>query len=211
MRSEERAGIVAAVLLLLWGTVLTLPLHIFTDFLHNTTRGVLKGILEAAPAAVSAGIVIIVLAGAQVLLLLLSKTNYAVYIPVTVVFVSAVAFIIRCARTMIFDTRTGVTLGITLAALALIHIFKLEKALIWICDLFIYSLSAFLFTGLIAKPLANWSATLSKVLYINHYQETDLTQAFSGVLTLPAGVWGTFFFILFTLPVVYYSFSRRKA
>ena len=211
MRSEERAGIVAAVLLLLWGTVLTFPLHIFTNFLEGTVRGVLSGVLEAAPRAVGTGIIIVVLAAAEVLLLLLSKTNYAVYIPVTAVSISALAFVITCARTMIFDTRTGVTIGISLALLALVHILKLEKALIWISDLYIYSLSAFLFTALVAKPLASFSEVLGKLLYINRYQETDLSQPFAGFLTLPAAVWGIFFFILFSLPVVYYSFSRKKA
>ena len=50
-----------------------------------------------------------------------------------------------------------------------------------------------------------------KILYIDNYHDTDLSGAFAGFLTLPAFVWGLFFMVITSLPVIYYSFSRRKA
>ena len=35
MRSEERAGVIAAILLFTWGTLVTEPLHIFTEFIFD--------------------------------------------------------------------------------------------------------------------------------------------------------------------------------
>ena len=211
MRSEERAGIVAAVLLLLWGTVLTFPLHICSDFYESTLNGVISNIWEAAPSALHAGIIVVMFTLAEVLLLLLSKTGFAVYIPAYSAAVTSLAFIVRCIRTMVFDTGAGIALAVLLAGIAILHFLKLEKILIWLSDFFIYSLSAFLFTSLVAAPLSKLSPVLDKIFYIKNLQSTDLTEAFAGFLTLPAAVWGIFFFILFTLPVIYYSFSRKKA
>ena len=50
----------------------------------------------------------------------------------------------------------------------------------------------------------------SKIIYMDHYHDTDLSGPFAGFLTLPAFVWGLFFTVIISLPVIYYSFSRRK-
>ena len=211
MRSEERAGIVAAVLLLLWGTILTFPFHLFTVFLERIVSTACGVVLGSAPVIVVQIIKIVLLSGIEVFLLLVSKTRFACYIPVTALLTTSVSFVLRSIQTRSFDTKTGVALAVVLILTALIHLFRAEKILLWEGDIFIYSISIHLITSIVAAPLAASYAVMDKILYIDHYHDTDMSGAFAGFLTLPAFVWGLFFMIILSLPVVYYSFSRKKA
>lgn len=211
MRSEERAGIVAAVLLLLWGTVLTYPIHIFTVFLErivSTACGILP---ESMPAVVRAILVIAFLVGIEIMLLLISKTKFACFIPVTALALTSASFVLRSIQTRSFDAKTGAALAVVLVLTALFHLLKAEKVLLWEGDFFILAISAHLFTGLVAAPLVRYYDVMGKILYIDHFKDTFLAQPFEGFLTLPSFVWGLFFLILLSLPVVYYTFSRKKA
>ena len=105
--------------------------------------------------------------------------------------------------------------GITVLATAVLFatgfdLFKAEKILLWEGDLFIFAISVHLFTSIVAAPLSSYEV-MDKILYIDNYHDTDLSGAFAGFLTLPAFVWGLFFMVITSLPVIYYSFSRRKA
>ncbi len=211
MRSEERAGIVAAVLLLLWGTVLTFPLHLFTVFLERVVNNACGMVLGSAPAVLVQIIKIVILTAVEILLLLVSKTRFACYIPVSALLLTSVSFVLRCIQIRYFDTKTGIALAIVLILTALIHLFRAEKILLWEGDLFIFSISVHLITGLVAAPLAASYVVMDKLLYIDHYHDTDMSGAFAQFMTLPAFVWGLFFVIILSLPVIYYSFSRKKA
>lgn len=211
MRSEERAGIVAAVLLLLWGTVLTFPLHLFTVFLERVVNNACGVVLGSAPAVLVQIIKIVILTAVEILLLLVSKTRFACYIPVSALLLTSVSFVLHCIQIRYFDTKTGIALAIVLILTALIHLFRAEKILLWEGDLFIFSISVHLITGLVAAPLAASYVVMDKLLYIDHYHDTDMSGAFTQFMTLPAFVWGLFFVIILSLPVIYYSFSRKKA
>ena len=210
MRSEERAGIVAAVLLLLWGTVLTFPIHRFTVFLESSVNSVFGGLTEKMPSVVTAVIPVVVLTAVEVALLLLSRTKLAVYIPAAAMSVTTAAFVLHSVRYRYFDTKIGIALAIVLILTALFHLAGAEKILLWEGDVFIFAISVHLFTSLVAVPLSA-NEVMAKIIYIDHYHDTDLSGAFAGFLTLPAFVWGIFFMIIISLPVIYYSFSRRKA
>ena len=211
MRSEERAGIVAAVLLLLWGTIITYPLHSFTVFLETIVGDACGKLPDATPVFAVSLIEVVILAGIEVMLLLLSKTKFAVYIPVSALFLTSVSFVLECIRTRVFDVRTGVAMAIILVLTALLHLLRAEKILLWEGDVFIFAISIHLFTGLVAAPLADSSEVMGKILFIDHYKDTSLAGGFNGFLTLPSYAWGIFFIILLSLPVIYYSFSRKKA
>ncbi|MCQ2515623.1 MAG: hypothetical protein MJ094_02010 [Saccharofermentans sp.] len=201
----------ALILLLTWGTVITLPLHEFTDLLAGfVSKGVMR-ISEATPTAVVTILQLISFTVVEIILLLLSKTRFALYIPTVATVITTIHFVVNIAIWRYFDSTKGIALGITLALLAVLHVTKAEKILIWLCDFYIYSLSIFLATGLIFIPLANRFPKLAPILYIKNYQSYDLGASFSGFLTLPAIVWGAFFMVLLSLPVIYYTFSRRKA
>ena len=211
MRSEERAGIVAAVLLLLWGTILTFPLHRFTVFLEGTVSSAFDGLAGKVPAVVIPILVIVFLTAIEVVLLLISKTRFACYIPAAALFVTTAAFVYRSIILREFDAKIGIALGIVLILTALFHLLGAEKILLWEGDFFILAISVHLVTSLVAAPLSASYAVMDKLLYIDHYHDTDMSVAFAEFLTLPAFVWGLFFVIILSLPVIYYSFSRKKA
>lgn len=201
----------ALILLLTWGTVLTLPLHEFTDLLASLVSEGSMRISNTTPTAVVTILQLISFTLVEVVLLLVSKTKLAPYIPAFITITISIHYVVDIIVLRSFDSKRTVALGFTLALLVLLHLLKAEKVLIWICDLFIYSLSIFLVTGLVFIPLANRFPVIAPVLYIKNYQAYDLGAPFSGFLTLPAMVWGVFFVIIFSLPVIYYTFSRRKA
>lgn len=211
MRSEERAGILALILLLTWGTILSLPLHEFTNLLADLVGNSVMRISEATPTAVVTILQLLSFTAVEVLLLLLSRTKAVLYIPTVATVLSSIPFIIDIAVSRQFDSKRGIALIVVLVILAVLHVTKAEKILIWVSDLYIYSLSLFLITGLIFIPLANRFPAIAPILYIKNYQTYDLGIAFSGFLTLPSIVWGVFFMIILSLPVIFYTFSRRKA
>lgn len=210
MRSEERAGIVAAVLLLLWGTAVTYPFHRFTVFLERFVDLLLGGLSDKVPAVAVTVVTIVVLTLVEVGLLLLSRTRLACYIPAAAVIVTSAAFIINSIRLRSFNASYGTALAVVLILTSILHLFKAEKILLWEGDLFIYSISAHLLTSLVAVPLSSYEV-MDKIIYMDHFHDTDLSGPFAGFLTLPAFVWGAFFMVILSLPVIYYSFSRRKA
>ena len=210
MRSEERAGIVAAVLLLLWGTFLTFPLHRFTVFLEGSVNSIFGDLTEKIPAVAVSIITILIMTAVEVGLLLLSRTKLAFFIPAAALVITSSAFVINSIRLRAFDAKIGTALTFVLIITALLHLFKAEKILLWEGDLFIFAISAHLLTSLVAAPLSS-NEVMSKIIYMDHFHDTDLSGPFAGFLTLPAFVWGLFFIVIISLPVIYYSFSRRKA
>lgn len=168
-------------------------------------------VLGSAPVVLVQIIKIVLLSSVEILLLLVSKTRFAFYIPVSALLLTSVSFVLRCIQIRYFDVKTGVALAIILILTAVIHLFRAEKILLWEGDLFIFSISVHLITSLVAAPLAASYVVMDKLLYIDRYHDTDMSQAFEGFLTLPSFVWGLFFVIIFSLPVIYYSFSRKKA
>ena len=211
MRSEERAGIAAAVLLLLWGTVLTYPFHLFTVFLEDSVNLFCGKVLGTTHPILTALLTSVLMTATAVLLLILSKTGFAYFIPATALFVTSVSFIAEVAKTRTFEPKTGIALAVMLVITALLHLLKAERVILWEGDIFIYSICIHLLMGLVIAPLSYVNEVLRKILFVNHYNDTYLTAPFDGFLTLPAYAWGLFFMILLMLPVIYYSFSRRKA
>lgn len=201
----------ALILSFIWGTVLSLPLHAFTGFLSDISDTVTTNLLPSVPDASAMIIKILIIAAVEVLLLILSKTRFAYFIPVTGFCLTGLMFVLRSVTGRSVDASYAVAIGIAVAVLAVLHVLKAEAALLWACDAVIYSISIYLATGLVFKPLSYLGKAADVIFYIKNYQSDDLASAFAGFLTLPGLVWGVFFFVLLTLPVVYYTFSRRSS
>ena len=101
-------------------------------------------------------------------------------------------------------------LTVMLVITAVFHVLKFRKALLWEADIFIYSISVHAAAGLVFGPLSEAVPSVGRILYINRYDDSSIFDGFEGLLTLPPVIWGAFMFIIATLPVIYYTFSRRK-
>lgn len=209
-RSEERAMIVAAVLLLLWGTLITEPLHICTDFFW---RGCLKAvsILKLSEHIKTQTILTTILFSIIFVgLMYLSGKGIYRYIPVFYFSLCSLYLILRFFVKRQFDIRAIAGLAAGLAVTLILHLIRSDKLLKWEADLCILSGSAFLLTGYVFKPLIRRADILSKIFYIARYQQVDTGSAFGGFLSIPAEVWGGFIFAIVTLPMAFYSVSRDK-
>lgn len=211
MRSEERAGIVAVILLFLWGTLLTEPFHVFTGYLYSVLSSAQTHIGINGGTVTHSLITSVIMAAICVGLLLLSGTRAAEYVPCGLFVISGMVLIYRIIKNREFYVHDVVALTIMLAIIAILHAGTIRKVLLWIGDASILSIAIFIFAGLVTKPIGSLNASVNKFLYINRYQEVDLSSAFSGVLGLPALLWGIVLFVLLILPVVYFCLSKRKS
>ena len=209
MRSEERSGIIVVILLLLWGTFVTKPLHLFTDSLYRVTGGAISALgLDEGGIAFSC-IIAVLFAFVSVALLLISKTKVGIYIPCLAFSLASAVFIHDLVKNKQFVASHAIVLAVVLSAMAFIYIVSADRVMVWVSDFCILSIDVFLITGLLCKPLGALSDVTSKILYINNGQDVNLTRAFDGALGIPNIVWGLFILVLVILPNIYFCFSRR--
>ena len=181
MRSNERAGIVSVIMLFLWGTLLTEPFHIFADYIAGSGRLAAKGLGGGDTACAITSYAVLLLV--IVILQKLITTKAETYIPCAVAIASAV---------MLF------------------YIVKAEKALKWAAAVYTYSISTAMLTSLVFVPLSKMNKTLDKILYITRYNGIHLTGPFAGLAGLPELVWGLFFAIVASFPIVFFATQKGK-
>ena len=210
MRSEERAGVVAAILLFLWGTLLTEPFHIFTGYIFNVLTAI-EGKVGIGDKSFAFGFITsLLMALLCVLLLILSRFKIACYIPCGAFCFAGIVLLVKTISSRTFYVGEAVAIFVALALIAICHATSLEKVLLWISDFTILSIPMFLLTGLVCKPLAKLGKVISKILYINKGQKVDISSCFKGVFGLPALLWGLVLFVLLVLPIIYQCLSKRR-
>ena len=202
MRSEERAGIVFLIMLLLWGTLVTEPFHILTRYLYKLMIVIQQSL--KLPEIVVPVIIFILFTLGFIGLKMLSGTEFVIYIPLAFALFSVAVYIQRClSKTQIYSV-DAIALTVTVVLLLAFYILKLRKALVWCADFYIYSFPVSVICAALFVPIANFGEVIRKILYITRHNEIDFTGSFDGLFGIPALVWGIFMFILVMLPVVYY-------
>lgn len=186
------------------------PLHSFTSIFCNFVMFFEERIGKSIANKSGDLIFLFILELIIVVSLIVSKTRISLYIPCIYFSSVTLIYFINCIVSSSYSSKIVISLVVTLLVMAVLHVFKLEKVLIWISDICIYSLSIFAITGLFFIPLRRIIGGLGKFLYITKYQNFDFSIAFEDFLHLPSIVWGSFLAILFVLPVIYFSFSRFK-
>lgn len=210
LRSEERAGIVALILLFLWGTLITEPLHVCMEFFWSCAYKLMTLLGIGAHIKTANTLSVLLFALVFVGFMILSKTGFYRFIPVTILGITSLSVAISFFMSYTYSPGNIVALAIALAVTAFFHLIRNDVLLKWEADVCILSASAFLITGLFFEPLARKGEIISKVLYITRHQQTDIGSVFGSFLHIPSFVWGAFIFVLVTLPTIYYSASRDK-
>lgn len=210
MRSEERSGIVFAIMLILWGTLLTEPLRIFADYSVHVFNKVLSLIGIGTDNVVNSVVVIVLMTALAVALLLLSSTAAVRYIPIGITALTVVAFLRDCLKDNSVDSKRAAAILIMCFLIGVMHLLKSDTALIWTADFYIASIPTYLLVSLVIVPIVQNGGLISKILYISRYAKGNLSLPFSGIFTLPAIVWGIFFYILSFIFILYFSFSRKN-
>ena len=210
MRSEERAGLIAAILLFTWGTLVTEPLHIFTNLVFALIE---KGTTKLALSSdTKAGVLVTIVAAAvlSLVLMLLTRTKAVSYMPCAFVIITTVGYVTKCILSKRYVLSSTIAISLALAAIGIVYILRLKRVVLWIADVYILSIGMHILTGAFFIPLKGIGSVLDKILYVTLRQHGNLMKPFAGFLHIPAAVWGIFFTILLLLPTAYYSFSRKK-
>ena len=208
MRSEERAGIVFALMLFLWGTIICDPFRIFARYLVRVSDRVFSYI--GMPGIVSSILMVVLICLLTLVLLKISGTRFVVFIPCAVAAVCLGGFTVWGFVKGEVYVPEAVVLAIPVIILIVLYLFKLDRILMWVADVYIFSLPVALITYLITYPLSRTFPATSRILYINRNCDVDLTAPFDGLAGIPGFVWGIFLFIIAALPVAYLSLGKRK-
>ena len=210
MRSEERAGIVAVILLFLWGTLITEPLRVILDVFSQILTPCLSRFGLKADGIAGNTVIVVIFALLSLVLTILSKTKISDYIPCAMTCVTLGVYLVRTLVTGTADAGKITALLIVLVLLAVMYFMSAQRPLLWMTDLFVYAPAAFLAGGLILKPLWKISAVMSVIFYSGRLQSMDLSESYDGLLKLPGIAWGIFICIILLLPTAYYSAGRKK-
>lgn len=210
MRSEERSGIIAIALLLLWGTLVTEPFRYFATIICDGVTKILSKTPVATHPRISSLIVSLVIVAITILLLKVSSTSASNYYGPVFASISLFVFLIRSLIAKSIDFKMATVLIVSVALIVVIMLLKNERIWIWLSDIYIFSFPMFLISAWVFKPIANLSAKASKYMFISFRSEVDFASSFKGLLTLPGIIWGLFFTILYMLPVLYFVVGRRK-
>jgi len=208
LRSEERAGIVFAVMLFLWGTIICDPFRIFARYLIRVSDRAFNYI--GMPGIVSSILMVVLICLLTLLLLKISGTRFVVFIPCAIAAACLGGFTVWGFVKGEVYVPEAVVLAIPVVILIVLYLFKLDRILTWVADVYIFSLPVALITYLITYPLSRTFPGISKILYINRYCDVDLTAPFGGLAGIPGFVWGIFLFIIAALPMIYLSLGKRK-
>lgn len=210
MRSEERAGLIAAILLFTWGTLVTEPLHIFTNLVFALIEKGEAKLSLASDGKVGVLVTIVVASVLSLVLMLLTRTRLVTYMPCAFVIITTIGYVTKCIIGKHYVLSSTIAISLALAAIGIVYILRLERVVLWIADIYIISIGMHILTGAFFIPLKGIASFLDKILYVTLRQHGNLMKPFAGFLHIPAPVWGIFFTILLLLPTVYYSFSRKK-
>lgn len=210
MRSEERAGLIAAILLFTWGTLVTEPLHIFTDFLFDMLMTTGHKLGMASDGRLIIIVTAVAMALISLLFMLVSKTEIGDYIPCAVMLIIVAAFVTRSVVYRSYSVKQAIAVAVILAVTGVLYIAKLQRAVLWASDICILSVGIHLITGFVFVPIASINKITGRIFYITRYQHTDLSAPFADYIHIPAIAWGIFFAVLLVLPTAYFAFSRKK-
>lgn len=210
MRSEERSGIIAIVMILLWGTLATEPFRYFATIISEGICFVSEKLGVPHAGKIEVLIASFVIALIALLFLFLSRGEFGKYLAPIGVSTSLIVFMIRSLLKQSVDVKTAVALIVFVLAVLVLYFLKIERTWIWISDAFIMSLPIFLLSSWLLVPLSRISGKITKFFFITFRSSEDYAVAFKGLFSIPKIAWGIFFAVLFILPIAYFIPERRK-
>lgn len=211
MRSDERSGAVFAALLLLWGTLLAEPLHIYTHYIRKVTEYTAVTFNMPTDTILMKIIIFIVFTATGCFLFKLSDSSFGPFLGTTVILFTFAGYVANSFVDNDISLATVFVFASTLLILAILHLLRNDQILKWAGDFVIASHAVYLLTNFMFVPLSKLGETIGKILYITNYADTDLSYPFDGLIRIPAAVWGSFIALISLLPMVYLAMTRRKS
>ena len=208
MRSDFRALIVSIVLFGLWGTVITYPFRLVSDLFLKTSQAVVGKI--PLPAIACAVFILILIMGVTCILLWLGKREISDYSSLIFSITSCVIYIVQVIKTRDFSIEAAFVTLIVAGTMILV-VFRKTEVTRYISDAFICALPVCMFYECVMNPL--YRLIKADIYRLKPFIVVPQTSIFSGVgnlLHIPLLVWGSFFFIITLLPVMYFAGGRKE-
>ncbi|MBP5492634.1 MAG: hypothetical protein J6Y08_07300 [Clostridiales bacterium] len=208
MRSDIRGLIVSILLFLLWGTVLVYPFRTVSDLISQTTQTV-AGKLPL-PAFVFAILVLLVVMGLTCVALFFGRSEISDALVLCFSSCSCILYCVQVIKTRSFSIEAAFVALVTVLSVTLVVLKKTEITR-YLADCFIFALPVSMFYECVMNPLY-------RLLKLNIYKfspfivvpQKGIFSKVGNLLHLPLVVWGTFFFILTLLPVMYLAGGRKE-
>lgn len=208
MRSDIRALIVSIVLFGLWGTVVTYPFRLVSNLFLKTTQAVVGKI--PLPAVACAFLILALAMGVTCILLWLGKMEISEYLALLFSILACVIYIVQVVKTRSFSIEAAFITLVMAGTMALV-IFRKTEGTRYVADAFIFALPVSMFYECVMNPL--YRLIKADIYALKPFIVVPQTSIFSDVgnlLNIPLLVWGSFFFILSLLPVMYFAGGRKE-
>lgn len=208
MRSDIRALIVSIVLFGLWGTVITCPFRLVSDIYVHTAQDMVGKL--PLPALACAFIILVLVMGVTCILLFLGKREISDYLALIFSLIACTIYCFKVWQENSFSVDAAAVTAVVAISVVLV-IFRKTEWTRYIADAFIFSLPVHMFYDCIMNPL--YRLIKADIYLLKPFIVVPQTGIFSDVgnlLHVPLLVWGSFFFILSMLPVMYLAGGRRE-
>ncbi len=208
MRSDIRALIVSIVLFGLWGTVVTCPFRLVSDLFLQTSQAVVGKI--PLPAIACAVFILFLAMCVTCVLLWLGKREISDYSALIFSILSCILYCVQVIRTRDFSLEAAMVAVVLAGTMALV-VFRKTEITRYISDAFIMALPVCMFYECVMNPL--YRLIKADIYSLKPFIVVPQTSIFSKVgnlLNIPLLVWGSFFYILALLPVMYCAGGRKE-
>lgn len=208
MRSDVRALIVSILMFLLWGTVLTYPFRAVSSLICENTEAIVGKM--SLPAIASAVIVLVIVMGIACIVLFLGRMEISDHLALGLSLVGSVLYSIRVVTTKQFSTNSIFVALVLVIAL----IFVLARKTEWnryIADAYIMALPVKMCYDSVLNPLYRLlKADIYKLSPFIVVPQKGIFSKVGDPFGVPLVAWGSFFFIVTLLPVIYLAGGRKE-
>lgn len=193
---------------LLWGTVLTYPFRIVSDLICQTTEAI-AGKLPL-PAIAFAILVLILVMGITCVAFLSGRMENSEHLAIVLSLVGCIAYCVKVATTRQFSIEAVFVALVLAGSMTLVLLQKTEWTR-YIADAYIVALPVRMAYECVMNPLYRLLKTdlylLSPFITV---PQTGIFSKVGNALGIPLVVWGSFFFIVTLLPVIYLAGGRKE-
>lgn len=193
---------------LLWGTVLTYPFRAVSDLICDNTEAIVGKL--SLPAIASAVITLLIIMGITCVFLLASRMEISDYVVLAFSLLGCVLYSIQVVKSRQFSVDSMlVALVLTVSV-----VFVLARKTEWnrfLADAYILTLPVAMCYDSVLNPLYRLLKTdIYKFSPFIVVPQSGIFSKVGDLLGVPLVAWGSFFFIITLLPVIYLSGGRKE-
>lgn len=208
MRSDVRALIVSILMFLLWGTVLTYPFRAVSNLICDNTEAIVGKI--SMPAIASAVLMLIIVMGLTCIGLLAGRMEISDYLALAFSLIGSILYCVSVVKTKQYSVNS-VFVALVLVVSVVLVLSRKTEWIRWIADAYIMALPVTMCYESVLNPLYQLlKMDIYKFSPFIVVPQSGIFSKVGNLLGIPLVAWGTFFFILTLLPVIYLSGGRKE-